>query len=284
MSNYKVIDSDNYRASGIETFFFPGGEPHVKLPEELPEKLLVVLKLRTWNDVGVAACLLDALKRRPALGYEDYKVFIPYFPGARQDRTNGKSPVTVEVAAKLLAFLKWPCVFDLHSRVSGALPARYVRNWMPSELRPALPLYSGVIAPDKGAAARAFDMAQYLGDLLVLTAEKVREFETGNIVKYDLRMLYEPGERYLVVDDICDGGATFNILADSVPKDVKLDLWVSHGIFSKGVSAISERYERIFTTDSWYQRGWHPGKDIYDDGSRVTVFPLEPLYDKIMES
>ena len=27
-----VIDSDNYSAAGIETMFFPGGEPHVKLP------------------------------------------------------------------------------------------------------------------------------------------------------------------------------------------------------------------------------------------------------------
>jgi hypothetical protein len=27
-----IIDSDSYAASGIDTLFFPGGEPHVKLP------------------------------------------------------------------------------------------------------------------------------------------------------------------------------------------------------------------------------------------------------------
>jgi hypothetical protein len=55
-----IIDSDNYAASGVETMFFPGGEPHVKIPrfKEMP---ILHLKLRTWNDVGFASLLTNAL-------------------------------------------------------------------------------------------------------------------------------------------------------------------------------------------------------------------------------
>ena len=60
----KIIDSDDYSAAGIETMFFPGGEPHVKVPF-FSEPLLLHLKLRTWNDVGFAALLLDG---EPLLG------------------------------------------------------------------------------------------------------------------------------------------------------------------------------------------------------------------------
>jgi ribose-phosphate pyrophosphokinase len=55
----------------------------------------------------------------------------------------------------------------------------------------------------------------------------------------------------LVVDDLCDGGATFLALADALA-DVVADagLYVSHGVFSKGLDALLGRYGRIITTDS----------------------------------
>lgn len=304
MKDYLVIDSDNYIEHGIETFFFSGGEPHAKLPEFGKQNILLFLKLRTWNDVGLAACVMDALANQEQKSLlvqeqgEDVKrrVLMPYFPGGRQDRTDGNTPLTVRMVAPLLA--RGPIhVFDPHSKstinylnaASEVLcPSRgnIATKWMPSDLRPALPRYDGVIAPDNGAMDRALNMSRYLGDTVCITADKVREFSTGKILKYDIRMLYEPGERYLVVDDICDGGATFNILADSVPKDVKLDLWVSHGIFSRGIDAISPRYERIFTTDSWYRHGCYSALDSQALGGnpRVTCLSLAPLFNKIMES
>src|SRR5882672_7111551 len=105
----KIIDSDNYAASGIETMFFPGGEPHVKVPI-FTEPLLLHLKLRTWNSVGLAACLMSALCAQDA----NFRVFIPYFPGARQDRTDGTAPLTVQIMSELLQRVYPIYVFDPH--------------------------------------------------------------------------------------------------------------------------------------------------------------------------
>jgi ribose-phosphate pyrophosphokinase len=290
VKDYLVIDSDNYAEHGIQTFMFPGGEPHVKIPDFGGKNLLLFLKLRTWNDVGYAAMLLDALaeQEQRACVVSDTHVFVPYFPGARQDRSDGFSPLTLTVTVPLLAS-SHVALFDPHSAATAGWVERWQdevlgahwpapRTLMPSDLDlSTLPYYKGVIAPDKGALFRAMDFAAVLpGKPSVFECEKEREFGTGRITKYTAPLL-APGH-YLVVDDICDGGATFNMLADEVKQqsNVYLDLWVSHGIFSKGVGALLTQYGRIYTTDSWYKGG-------YTDAA-VTVFSLKQLFNKIMES
>jgi ribose-phosphate pyrophosphokinase len=80
--------------------------------------------------------------------------------------------------------------------------------------------------------------------------------------------------RYIIVDDICDGGGTFNLLAHEFKADPqagasKLELFVSHGIFSKGLSGIDPVIERVTTTDSWCRLA---------SDARLTVLPLKPLF------
>ena len=87
----QIIDSDRYAEAGIETMFFPGGEPHVKVPWGT-ERVLLYLKLRTWNDVGFAALVIDAFERQGRLE----RVFIPYFPAARQDKTDGRAALSLQ--------------------------------------------------------------------------------------------------------------------------------------------------------------------------------------------
>lgn len=150
-----IIDSDDYKAAGIETLFFPGGEPHAKIPPELSGSVLLFLKLRTWNDVGFAACVMDALRRNPKV--ESLNAFIPYFPGARQDRSDGHAPLTSYLMSKLLATRAQTTVFDLHSDATyfiGDIAGRF----MPRDLD--IPLRADVvaiIAPDAGAAERAME-------------------------------------------------------------------------------------------------------------------------------
>ena len=100
-----VIDSDNYDAAGIKTLFFKGGEPHAKLPI-FTEDVLLFLKLRTWNDVGLAVCVIDALSRQSKI---HVYAFIPYWPGARQDRSHNKkdpddqAPCTLEIVGRMFS-------------------------------------------------------------------------------------------------------------------------------------------------------------------------------------
>lgn len=266
-----IIDSDDYKASGVDAFFFPGGEPHVKIPQ-FQDDVLLYLKLRTWNDVGLAAALIDALERQDKW----FRVFIPYFPGARQDRTDGHSPLTLDLMGRVLGRgVKFSIdVFDPHSDAIHERMNVFVH--MPCDL-PYEPSegVAGVIAPDAGAVRRAALFRDtFYHNAPLIECSKMRDFKSGKFVGYDMPDLKSVGH-YVVVDDICDGGGTFNLLAerfdlDQFGSDSTLELFVSHGIFSKGLSAISPLYERITTTDSWCHLH-HCGTD-----PRLTVIPLMP--------
>lgn len=283
----KVINSDDYAGSGIETFFFPGGEPHARIPENFGDALLF-LKPRTWNDVGIAACVLNALYYQGHSKNRKVWLFCPYLPGARQDRTDYRTPVTREMILRILGQnVNRLYTFDLHStpRFAGM---HIEKNFMLSDLakdhEPA-PSDAYVIAPDHGAIGRAQDLANAAQIRnLVIVCDKVRDFATGKFLGFNLPPLPGVGS-YLVVDDICDGGGTFNLLAEEFLKDQygagsDLGLIVSHGIFSKGLNAIHPKYEEIFTTDSWQR------KDITGTvatPNRLNVVSLQPIIDKILE-
>jgi len=276
-----IIDSDNYQEHGIETMFFPGGEPHVKVPV-FNEDVMFVGKLRAWDDVGFAALLLDAICERQS---NVVVSFIPYFPGARQDRSDGRAALTLDVMLRLLA--ESDChtvVFDPHSseladdpRVSGV--------FMPSDLR--LPIRNdvvGIIAPDHGALERAVDFANtFYPSAAVIECSKTRDSQTGRLSNYHMPALPKAG-RYIIVDDICDGGGTFNLLADAFGRDeiadqCRLEMFVSHGIFSRGLPAISSRIEHITTTDSFCTTRY-----AHSNPLRLTVIPLlEQLKSRLAE-
>jgi ribose-phosphate pyrophosphokinase len=277
-----LIDSDRYVLSGIDTLVFPGGEPHVKVPWFNPDKRwLLFLKLRHWLDVGYAALVIDALIRQQVY----FRVFIPYLPGARQDRSEGECGHTLEAVVRLLRLYEcdaWTAVFDPHSlAVQKLLPKAQV--FMPHQLD-TMPIREdvvGVIAPDTGAVARAKTFRNKLyPDVPVITATKRRDPLTGWLSKYEMPSLAKEGH-YIVVDDICDGGGTFNLLASAFDRDdvglqSTLELVVSHGIFSKGVNAISPRYTRITTTNSWCAHAYDRPHD------RLTVLNLESLFPLIV--
>lgn len=55
-----------------------------------------------------------------------------------------------------------------------------------------------------------------------------------------------------IVDDICDGGATFMMLSDELRRRgaPEVNLIVSHGIFSRGIDFI-KNIDHIYTTNSF---------------------------------
>lgn len=273
-----IIDSDDYKASGIETLFFSGGEPHVKLVNVPDDELLLFLKLRTWNDVGLAACVIDALGTNIP---HRITAFVPYFPGARQEKG---VPLTARIVGELLYHPDVPIVtFDIHSPAAMDYSMAY-RNLMPTQLKvPVRNDVVGVIAPDKGAADRAQSFLEvFCPNADLIQCSKKRNQQTGELSDYVMPPLNSKG-RYIIVDDICDGGRTFNLLAEEFKKDSvgqfsNLELFVSHGIFSRGLSNLHPAIEHITTTDSWCR-----GLTKWDDNDplqshRLTILPLNQLF------
>lgn len=271
MITFKAKTSNGeFIKSALTPFTFPAGEAHTKREERRdlePTEIAIVqftpesihddlFQLAMWNN----SVMQEGAKiKRVAL--------IPYFPGARADRgTPFGAEVYVDFVYSLM--LDQVITYDPHSEVYVDLlkhdPALNVTPVYPHEIlatsaaQMVMPnVYDGVIAPDKGATVRAGAVAREL-NLPLYTATKTRDFESGNLTGFGMEQALPDDGRYLIVDDICDGGGTFIGLAKYLylnTENIRLDLYVSHGVFSKNaLENLEKAFSKIFTTDSYEPR------------------------------
>jgi ribose-phosphate pyrophosphokinase len=240
----------------FRSMVFPGGEPHVQVDPGLirGQPIWIDARVGSADDFLMTLALADAVRacRPSSLG-----LFIPYFPGARQDRRPFGTAFTVEIYAAAIRRLELEAliIFDPHSDVAPALlpgveiisAGAVAENLITGD-------YAGIICPDAGAEKRVHDFARAMSITNIIHARKSRDVVTGNLSGFSVdHEQMEVGRNYLVVDDICDGGGTFVGLRKAIPTPGRfgMDLWVSHGIFSKGIGDLLESYGRIFTTDSF---------------------------------
>ena len=251
---FVVIDEQGVHHGTEPRFFkFPAGELQME-PLELDfyiESAYAVLRTTDLEDI-VKVGLWGNYFAAPNTfnSYVPAKLYVPYLPAGRSDKG---ACAAVGVYTHLLGAGNYEKIYtlDAHSEESLMLGAYKVidadtRTLVATLAANTTRVYDGVIAPDAGARHRATSAADFLG-VPVFVAEKERNQETGEIIKYSISGLSSEGH-YLVVDDICDGGATFNRLAKCT--SATLDLLVTHGIFSKGTDELLRNYWSIFTTDS----------------------------------
>ena len=252
-----ITIASNQGPINFKGFYFSGGEPHVELekPGTLYQaKVLLDARVGSMNDMGMLLALTDAIRRcRP----ERISLFLPYFPGARQDRVERGYALTAKVYAELVNAQDYETVYvlDPHSPVSPILIDRcvvlphapLVKQFAPEDL-------VGLICPDAGAERRTLDLAKELRCETVVFARKKRDPRTGSLSGFSLEPLPREGS-YLLADDLCDGGGTFVGLAEKFREDPKgtgsLHLWTTHGIFSKGLDVLSKHFTTIGCSDSF---------------------------------
>lgn len=112
-----------------------------------------------------------------------------------------------------------------------------------------------LVSPDSGASKKIYKLAEqigYKGD--IITCSKDRD-KNGNLIYIDVPIENtELDKDIIIIDDICDGGATFNnisaALNDAGHKGKKY-LIVTHGIFSKGFRELSMYFDGIYCTNSY---------------------------------
>lgn len=174
---------------------------------------------------------------------------LPYLPYGRQDKSiENDATFAVNVFYNLINYLGFNnvVVFDPHPIEN--FPKNWKRVTPDREIKAAIKHYQSdlVIFPDSGAQYRYKNVD--LGVPLVM-GMKHRVAATGDIT--ELRLVNDDFEeikdlsmyeKVLIVDDICDGGATFIKLAKLL-KDMKIEnigLYVSHGLFTKGLNPLWE--------------------------------------------
>ena len=241
----------------FESFTFPGGEPHLKIQSKLGsiKEVLITHRIGSFNDFGLLLLAIDALKRAKV---EKLRIFLPYFPAARQDRVMvAGEAFSLKVYANLLnsCHLDEVIIFDPHSAVTPALlnncTAISNHNFI-AQVVQMLPDNLLLIAPDAGAIKKVYPLAKYLKKYQVIECSKVRDITTGNLSGFRVNSTDLNQRPCLIVDDICDGGGTFLGLAKELNNHNagSLFLAISHGIFSKGLTVFEGTFQKIFTTDS----------------------------------
>lgn len=249
--------------------YYPAGEPLMAFPPR-SLRLLDGIKVQTTK----ISELIEALFYVDALRYHGFKdplfLTLPYVPGGRQDRLNTEGDYLFTL--KSVAFeinrrdFSDVYVLDPHSDVTPALieNCRLLPMLSPTQLDFLTKEgYDGVIVPDAGAGKRASIVAKYL-QVPTFQAWKKRDVATGKLSGFGIEQLPISVRKFLVVDDICDGGRTFIGLAELPALSVRrLDLYVSHGLFTQGTKDLLDKYGMIYTTDSVLPESDDPDLKIF---------------------
>lgn len=259
-----------------KTFTFNDGQPHVVLLTGAEGGSLVTIETsltspRELFDVLLVKNILDAHNCCTSLN-------VRYLLGARMDRPiSPRQPHTLAVIAKLLlgAGFRKIRALDPHSAVAHSLtgcipvlPTQTVdyllQQYHPSDLI--------VIAPDAGATSRVEVLVA--GRATILQARKRRDAATGALSGFAID---DPerakGKACLILDDICDGGGTFTAIAEILNNHgaASVDLFVTHGIFSKGLPL--KGICTVYSTSSYPHGSWA--------GAAVVVLPCEMPVDLV---
>jgi len=247
-----------------EAMSFSGGERHVQLlnlPASLPSSLKVKAEINSSDD------LMDLLLINNALSNHSNEpvtlnLEIPYMPYSRQDRVCSTGQAfSLQLMSELLSTLKigrlvtWDCHSQVSVDLTGAFNVSATDIIKSSdELVSILKQPDSVlICPDKGALSRCKDLTQQLNLKQMVNCEKCRDPATGKITHTEVLINDLTGKTAVITDDICDGGYTFIKIAEQL-KTKNIDhvvLYVTHGIFSKGIEVFDGLIDSIFTTNSF---------------------------------
>ncbi len=243
---------------------FPTGEQHIRIRHSGPCSITLVSNDPSGGlmKIGMA---VDICRRN---GVKDITLMLPFVPYARQDEVYvDGDPLSIKVFADFLNSLHLDKVIiaDPHSKVTPALinnvqvipQHQVVAPWvMKFDSMVIDPL--ALVAPDIGAEKKVKALQLYLKKHYGITfptiqGNKVRDPETGKITGFQVLAGDPRGHHCVMIDDICDGGGTFlglgNVLMEQGAN--AMSLYVTHGIFSKGVEVLLHKFDYIAASDSF---------------------------------
>lgn len=261
---------------------FPDGQQSLDLTEwtqlnQYTDPVKIITRLNSFKDIEILMCAVAAIRNiKPN---REIALVAPYFLGARSDRKFEEGGVNYlkQVICPIINSLNFSSVvtLDPHSDVLEACLNNFEKVNNFSLVDDALSYIIGegeedqvvLVSPDAGAYKKVFDVAKVFEIEKIITATKVRDLKTGNILRTEIPVLDQHNNlKYVIVDDICDGGRTFielaKVIKDSRPT-AKIYLVVTHGIFSAGFDFLVQYFDGIYTTNSV--------KDI-QDGTIVDTF------------
>jgi ribose-phosphate pyrophosphokinase len=238
--------------SGATLTLFPDNQPHINVGDiQEAEPVRVICSLTD------SVKLLQLLQVSNALDncFAQKKILvIPYLMAARYDRLMVKGDsIDIKVVADMINYCGFEKVilFDPHSEIAALLIHHAVVLTNKIMVEQYNREQAMVICPDAGAAKKVehyFSWNSHLTDIVY--CNKKRNVSTGHLVLEVLNPELCTNRNCVIIDDLCDGGATFLAIAEQI-KPAHLTLIVTHGIFSKGLAALSQKFNQIIVSNSY---------------------------------
>ncbi len=250
----------------FKDFTFPAGEVSIKLNSldrkyqlQPADHQTIIAHLKNSEDVMQLAMTKDALQR-----FDDTPIhlFMPYLPYARQDRVCDKGEsFSLKVFCDFINHLNFKkvTICDPHSEVAPALLNNVqvitqfdiINKWLnfTNENIGCI-----LVSPDAGANKKTAEIAKYFNHSEFVRADKLRDLTNGNIKETIVYCDDFKNRDVLCCDDLGDGMRTFTELAKvcKAKNCGKFIVYISHGIFSKGLDICFENgIDKIFTTNSF---------------------------------
>lgn len=262
----QILNLLNPQKSEIQyrTLTFNDGEPHIWI-DGIDHKahVSVLCRVANPNDLFILMQVADILDRHGVL----WDLWITYLMGARMDRVMSFSEAfSLKIVCDALnAMRPQMCrVLEPHSDIIQhhldmlAWPFS-LNNELCSGYSPDTTGHI-LVLPDAGAKDRYEDYAM---SALTITADKHRDPETGHILSLNLCEEADkvvgtnPDMPFLVIDDLCDGGGTFVVLAEILAERYPMrerHIYVTHMVNPKGIENLARHYHQVTFTNSY--RDW----------------------------
>jgi ribose-phosphate pyrophosphokinase len=260
----------------LESRRFPDGEGYVRVPSNAIDAVRsepVVLVSNTYPDSGIVntVLLLEAIAevRRGNLsnlkGEEPQKMedvgrgvylAIPYYGYSRQDKRFSKGEaVSARVIADILARgCDGIAILDLHEPAvlkDMEVPIEFVSSMpeiaelLQNEVSPDF-----VLSPDKGAIARATEVAGLIGcDFSYLEKTRI----DAHTIEHTPKDLDVDGKVVAIVDDMISTGGTICRASDALRRQGATEVHAActHGLFTGGaILRLSNHVDGVHSTDS----------------------------------
>jgi ribose-phosphate pyrophosphokinase len=268
--------------SKFEEFRYPAGESQVRfLPKaiediENADEIVVIARISDATQVIGLALLTDAIDGIFPTHLPNRTLVLPYLPYSRADRRFVKGDCFgLKTFGRLIDDLAYNRVvtLDAHSKEARKCISNLIDisplHIIDQIYTDYLPFGTVILLPDEGA--KRYHLEEYFK---VFYCEKERDPKTGKILGFKVPEI-DPKLPVVIIDDICDGGATFIGIATELVKNSpirEIYLYVTHGIFSKGFRELNKYFTKIFTTDSF---PIHPATLCI--GNAPTIIPCEGL-------
>jgi len=231
-----------------ELIQYPDGQRSIKLHLDkisIKEPVEIICRIRNFDELEILLCLTAALRHND---YYISQIHFVYLFGLRSDRAfnKGEPNYLRDVLSPIINGLKIP-------QIGIVYPHGYLSYCIDNSSHGSIKIDSNdkfIIAGDESFSKNIEN------NFPSFIKKRTNKGVKVSLPKEVLDFLYaNPDIKHIqICDDLCDGGATFiaeaQYLKECLP-DIKLSLFVAHGLFTKGFDELRKHFDEIITTNSY---------------------------------